>query len=379
MPAEPTTERLTRLLALIAYLTRRPGAPVSEVADHFGVTEGQVLADVNLLWVSGTPGYLPDDLIDFSYDAYERGVLTLTDARGMHRPLRLGATEAVALLAALRSVEAMPGLPEAQVVASAAAKLTAAAGEAAIAASSVDVRLARPAQSDLLEQLRGAITARRVVHLRYVSGADVVSERDIDPIQLLTDGARWFLRAWCHRAGEARHFRLDRILAARLEDRPAGEHPELQETGGAGAEPDLGEGDLVATLDLASRARWVAESLPVESVTDLDDGGLRVRLRVASVPWIRGLVLSLGADVRSLDPAWLADDVARSAVRRARRVRAASLSTCSGSASGSSSSLRCWAASWCWRVGSGARGRPCSPSSTGPLRSWRDSKRSRPS
>lgn len=317
MAGEPAPERLTRLLALIAYLRTHPGVPVADVAAHFGVSSAQVLADVNLLWVSGTPGYLPDDLIDFSYDAYEQGVLTLTDSRGMHRPLRLAATEAVALLAALRSIEAMPGLPEPATVASAVAKLSAAAGEAAATASAVDVRLARPAQADLVSELRAAVTAGRVVHLRYVSGADVVSERDVDPLELLTDGARWFLRAWCHRAGEVRHFRLDRVLAARVEDRPAAAHPDLA-VQALDATPALTERDLLVTLELAPRARWFAEGLPVETVEDLDDGWLRVSLRVASRAWAQSVLLGLGPDVRAVRPAELAESVARAAAAAVR-------------------------------------------------------------
>jgi proteasome accessory factor C len=312
MAGETAPERLARLLALIAYLRERPGVPVDDVAAHFGVTPAQVLADVNLLWVSGTPGYLPDDLIDFSYDAFEQGLLTLTDSRGMHRPLRLATTEAVALLAALRALEAMPGLPEPGLVASAVAKLSAAAGEAATAADAVDVRLARPAQSELVDVLRAAVTGGRVVHLRYVSAADVVSERDVDPLELLTDGARWFLRAWCHRAGEVRHFRLDRILGVRVTDHEAARHPDLDLLV-PDPTPALSSGDLLATIDLAPRARWFAESLPVEQVEDLDDGGVRVRLRVASQAWAVGVLLALAPDVRAVEPPELAAAVARSA------------------------------------------------------------------
>lgn len=313
MAAEHADARLTRLLALISYLSDHPGAPVPEVAAHFGITEAQVLSDVNLLWVSGTPGYLPDDLIDFSYDAYERGVLTLTDARGMHRPLRLGAIEAIALLAAVRSIEQMPGVPEQGAVASAAAKLAAAAGEAAAAASAVDVRLARPAVADLLERLRTAIRDRRAVHLRYVSGADVVTERDVDPGALLHDGERWYLRAWCHRAQEIRHFRLDRVLSAAVLE-SAAEHSELAgPDAAASAEPDLTGTDLEVSLDIAASARWIAESLPVESVEELAGDWLRVRLRVVSETWVRSLVLGLGADVRRVEPEWLAHAVADAA------------------------------------------------------------------
>lgn len=312
--AETTTERLARLLSMITFVQDHPGIPVAEVAAHFGVSPAQVLADVNLLWVSGTPGYLPDDLIDFSYDSFERGLLTLTDARGMDRPLRLSPSESVALLAAVRALGTHEGLPESDVIASVVEKLTAAAGEAASAAHAVDVRLARAPEAGRLATLRGAIRDRRVVHLRYVSGSDVVSERDVDPLDLLTDGSRWFLTAWCHRAEDVRHFRLDRILGVDVLADPAGSHldPAVGDTTG---EPDLTTADLTAVLELAPQARWVAESLPVDRVTALADGWLAVELRVVDPAWLRALVLGLGPDVRAVRPDVLARDIAAEARR----------------------------------------------------------------
>src|SRR5699024_12313658 len=123
------------------YLGDNPGVPVADVAAHFAIAPEQLLTDVNLLWVTGTPGYLPDDLIDFAADEYDRQVLTLTNPRGMDRPLRLGAHEALALLVALRPLEALSaeGGSADEVLRSTTRKLTAAAGEDARAAEAVDV------------------------------------------------------------------------------------------------------------------------------------------------------------------------------------------------------------------------------------------------
>ncbi|MFC4555120.1 helix-turn-helix transcriptional regulator [Georgenia faecalis] len=306
--AETTADRFTRLLSLIAYLGDHPGVPVTEVAEHFGVSPAQVLADVNLLWVSGTPGYLPDDLIDFAADELDRDVLTLTNPRGMDRPLRLGASEALALLVALRSLAALAGDGgsfDHAVVASTTAKLTEAAGSAAEAARAVDVHVA--GEVPALAPARDALARRRRLRLRYVSAADVVSERDVDPLELLWDGSHWFLRAWCARVQDVRHFRLDRVLSSEVLAEPATAQPRAY---APDAEPDLADVDLVATLVLASRARWVAERYPVDAVEDLPDGSLRVTLRVADPAWLTNLVLGLGEDVLALDPPDLAAVVA---------------------------------------------------------------------
>ncbi|HLV05464.1 WYL domain-containing protein [uncultured Georgenia sp.] len=305
--AETTAERLTRLLALIAYLGENPGVPVADVAAHFAVTPEQVIADVNLLWVTGTPGYLPDDLIDFAADEYDRQVLTLTDPRGMDRPLRLSAHEALALLVALKPLEALSqeGGIDDEVLRSTEAKLTAAAGEAARAAEAVHVHVSDA--SAALAPARRAMDEGCRLHLRYVSAADVVTERDVDPLELVWDGSQWYLRAWCHRVEGLRHFRLDRVLAAEVLTTPAAHPPERT---GRTTEPELAEDDLLAELVLAPRARWLAERVPVVDHEDLPDGDLRVRLRVADPAWLTNVVLGLGPDVRAVAPPELAATIA---------------------------------------------------------------------
>lgn len=313
--AETTADRVTRLLALVTYLHDHPGAPVPDVAAHFGTTEAQVLADVNLLWVAGTPGYFPDDLIDFSAEALDHGELTLTDPRGMDRPLRLSAAEALSLLVALQSlrelaatgVGASPAALE-----SAIAKLAAATGDAASQAAAVQVRVSAEVPAGTLTAVRRSLAERRRLRLRYVSAADVVTDREVDPVELRSDGASWSLRAWCHRARGPRTFRLDRILDVEVLATAADDHPDL-------VEPRPWEEGRAVTLELTSQARWVAEHTPVEAVEDLPDGGLRVRLRAGDAAWLSNLVLALGPAVRAVEP----PEAAHDAAARARAALAA--------------------------------------------------------
>lgn len=308
---ETTGDRVARLLALVAYLREHPAVPVAAVAAQFGTTEAQVLADVNLLWVAGTPGYLPDDLIDFSAEALDHGVLTLTDARGMDRPLRLSSPEALSLLVALRTLRDVvadaPALAELDALDSAIEKLSDATGDAAARAGTVQVRVRAEVPAETVEAVRRGIDEGRRLRLRYVSAADVVTERDVDPVELRSDGTTWSLRGWCQRAQGPRTFRLDRVLALEILDVVAAHHPDL-----VGPEPWARTGEAV-TLELASRARWVAEHTPVEDVVDLPDGDLRIQLRVNDPAWLENLVLSLGDAVRSVEPPTVAARVAGAA------------------------------------------------------------------
>ena len=59
---EGATTRLSRLLAMVPWLLQRQGVPLAEAAAHFGISEADLVKDLELLFVCGTPGHLPDDL-----------------------------------------------------------------------------------------------------------------------------------------------------------------------------------------------------------------------------------------------------------------------------------------------------------------------------
>ncbi len=305
--AERASERLVRLLGMIGYLDRNAGVPVEQLAAHFGVTTAQVMADVDTLWMSGTPGYYPHDLIDFDADSYDRGEIRLTESRGMTRPLRLGTREAVTLLAALRAMVADLGpsldAERTAVLTSALGKLTEATGEATAA---VDVRLAVDGLPHVVTAIGTALRTRRRLRIRYVNASDVAGERDVDPVRLVTGDERSYLLGWCLRAQDERLFRLDRVLEAHVLDVPAEDHP-----GAGGPEAiDYRPEGTVATLHLRSPGRWVAESVPVEDVRNLPDGSFEVDVRVSQPAWLRHLVLQAADDLVAVRPAEVARDVA---------------------------------------------------------------------
>jgi proteasome accessory factor C len=145
-----SADRLPRLLALVPYLMSHPGAQVDEVAAVFGLSEKQLIDDLQLVWMCGLPGHTPGDLIDVSWDG---GEILIDNADTIARPLRLGIDEASALLVALRMLAAMPELAEVpgDALPRVVAKLERAAGEGAASVSSqvaVDVDAAPSRDAD---------------------------------------------------------------------------------------------------------------------------------------------------------------------------------------------------------------------------------------
>lgn len=299
-------DRLSRLLAMVPYLLQRQGIGLADAARHFEITEDELVEDLELLFVCGTPGHLPGDLIEADW---ESGHVYLDNADPIARPLRLGIDEALALFVGLRTLAELPG-GDREAVEGALAKLSAAAGDAAAAVAAVQVDLDAGQAEASLTAAREALSGRRRLRLRYlVPSRDEETERDVDPMRVVSLDGRWYLEGWCHRVDDVRLFRLDRVVAAEVLDVDG--TPPAQAVG-----RDLDDAlfrpsadDLVVTVELDAGARWVVDYYPVETVTDAGQGRLRVRLRTADPGWLRRLMLQLGGTARVVDPPALADEV----------------------------------------------------------------------
>jgi proteasome accessory factor C len=297
---ETATDRLARMLALVPYISRRPGVAIGELATEFGVSAGQIAADLDLLMVCGLPGYYPDDLIDVVLDD-DGGTVAIAFDAGIERPVRLTADEAFALKVALRALAELPGLVDAEAVHSALAKLEQIGGpsrDVAGAGRTDAVRVVPADPAPALGAVREALDGTRRIWIRYYTASrDTLTERTVDPLRLLVTDGHSYLEAYCHLAGAIRHFRVDRIEEVRMLDEPA------QATLWVDADiPDrIFHPDLQippVTLTLTGGARWVAEYYPMEEVTELAEpaGALRVRMRAADDEWLARLVLSLGGE-----------------------------------------------------------------------------------
>ncbi|MGH9106270.1 MAG: hypothetical protein ACRDZX_10615, partial [Acidimicrobiales bacterium] len=117
-------ERLARLLVIVPWVVAQDGPLVSDVCERFQISEHDLVADLNLLFMCGVYPYTPDALIEVDID---EGRVWVRFAEWFRRPLRLTPPEALALVAAAR---AMLGVPGAGVGEEAAQSATGAAGQA---------------------------------------------------------------------------------------------------------------------------------------------------------------------------------------------------------------------------------------------------------
>jgi hypothetical protein len=158
--SERAQDRLSRLLGLVPYLTRRPGTDLDEVAAHFGVPRAQIVDDLELLFVTGRPGHMPDDLIEAEWGS---GAVFVGNADEVSVPVRLSAHEAGGLLLALDYLDSARQA-EPEVLASVRAKLATAAGE--VPGTAVDAAPPR-IPAELAATVRAAIETGETLDIDY--------------------------------------------------------------------------------------------------------------------------------------------------------------------------------------------------------------------
>lgn len=303
------------MLALVPYITRRPGVRISELAEEFGVGIEQITADLNLLMVCGEPGYYPNELVDVVLDE-DDGTVSIAYDAGIDRPVRLSPDEAVTLTVALRALGDLPDLVDVDAVHSALAKLEAAAGGPVPA---ISVAAADPAPA--LGAVRTAVEDGRRLWMRYYTASrDELTEREVDPIRILVIDGHAYLEGYCYSAQATRRFRVDRIDQVRVLDDPA-QPPLWVGTDVPTALFTPPRGVPPVTLRLAPSAAWVAEYYLMDDVGPAEDdpAALVVRMRPSDDEWLVRLVLSLGGAAVILDR----PDLAAAVATRARAALAA--------------------------------------------------------
>jgi proteasome accessory factor C len=319
-------DQVARLLTLVPYLHAHGEVRVDDAAAALGVDPDQLFRDLKVLFMCGLPGGYPDDLIDVDIDALEGpdgvrtdGVIRVSNADYLARPLRLNPTEASAVIVALRALRNGARDDTREVVDRALAKLEAAAAQgSATGGAAVQIDPGADADTDLAllaQRLQGAADRGRHVRLSYyVPSRDEQSDRVVDPRGVVTADGHLYLDAWCHSAEAPRLFRLDRIDRAEVLDEPV-ETPQEEPR-------DLGDGIFSqssdvrpVTLLLEPEARWVTEYYPVEEIREVGQDRTQVVLLVADERWLTRLMLRLAPHATVISPASYADTFSAAAQR----------------------------------------------------------------
>ena len=284
-------ERFRRLLIMLPWLMARRRVSVAEMAEHFQVSESELVKDLERASMCGLPPFV-DEMIDLYID---EGMIEVGIPRLFTRPFRLTAPEGFGLLASARAAMELPGADPHGPLGRAIGKLSAVLGE-----DGVVVDQAPPEFVGAL--MDAAQHAERVEIVYWSPSRDGAFTRRITPRAVFTDRGWWYVLADDHASDEERTFRVDRIETLRA----TGALDQPRPVAVPAVPAWFADSDLpVVKLRLRAAEQWLVERYPIEHVHADGEGWVEVTLRVTSEAWLASLLLALGTRAELVEPsAW---------------------------------------------------------------------------
>lgn len=304
--AENVQDRLPRLLALVPWLSQRPGITMTETASHFGISIDQLTTDLYQLVVCGVPGYGPDQLVDI--DFYDGEQIWVTDPQTLNAPMRLTADELTAHLIALRFLSQLPGLADTEEIGILAAKLDQATANSETEIAENIFHVVSHVEPEVHNQVAEGISRGVKISFEYLAGDESVTFRIVSPIRVFRVDNNLYLEAMCDHAEAIRLFRLDRIRGSHLLVDQVTNLPAAGQglhTGGSDSNAlEAINMAPTATIRLSESALWLGEEYWIE--VDPEDPTV-IHVPFLSEDWLIRWVLGFGGAIRVVEPPEIAE------------------------------------------------------------------------
>ena len=287
-------DRVKRLLVMLPWLAQQEhGVEISEMARQFGISQEELIAELEFAATCGVPPYTPDALSGIIIH-YEDDFIECHGDLHFDRSLALSLDEAFGLAILGSAAGNIKGFRRSRALKAALRKL-----EKVLGRNSVAVDLEAPEHLDTFAE---AATSGRELDVEYWNPAtNVVTPRTVVVRRTFWQGGHWYVLADDSSHGnERRYFRVDRFRAVRPTERFA----EVQPVAGGHvnffADDSFG---VETTLHVAGSAMWVAENYHHLSMQEEADGSFTVRLIARRDPhWMGRLLLRGRGQVRVESP-----------------------------------------------------------------------------
>ena len=199
-------EKASRMLDLVPYIHAHQGISLTDLAQEFSISQGELVDDLTSLWMCGENKF---DYMDLSFDSgyvFIRNAETLSDTRSLSQQERISLLLGLALIASELPEDRPDLLHEVEY-------LKKVLGEDF--ASVIEAKPAVP--SNIYLDIERAISSRRSLQISYHSIADDdISDRVVHPLVTYQRDGHWYLQAYCEKAESHRTFRLDRISSSQI-------------------------------------------------------------------------------------------------------------------------------------------------------------------
>lgn len=284
----PVNERLRRLLVMLPWLMERGSVPTRDMAEHFGVSIKELVADLTLASMCGV-SQDPLDLIDVWVDDDQ---VHFGMPKYFERPLRLTVPEALSLIVSVKAAQQLTGAERRGPLALALEKIARAVGLDSITGLEIDL-----APPDILPSLVTACTDRRIVEFDYWSVEKGTStRRRVNAVEVFGEHEHWYLRAFDPESRGEKTFRVDRIEGFMVTEAS-------HDTVLAPRTEWFASSDEVheVQLEVDGSAAWLLEKYPLV-VVEPQSHQVKASVLVHSERWLSRLLLRLGPQARVTAP-----------------------------------------------------------------------------
>ena len=287
---ESAVDRVTRVLDLVPFILENPGIEVSVLAAKFSISEKQILADLELIFMCGLPGYTPYELIDL---AFEDGVVTVIDPQVLDKPRIFNEIEAVVLNLGLSIIKNAISEPiQIKNIDDLQRKI----GAKFASISEISFTTSKPAFYD---QVSEAINMNAAVNLTYNSiSRDEVSDRFVIPKRIyLTQGNFYFI-AIDTNSNQERHYRMDLILNCEISNSVPTNISSFADI------------DESFEFKIQSTNKYLTERYS-DLFTGVSQQGdvYLAQGKMNNPQWLKRLVISNAPDLQLLEPAFLKEEI----------------------------------------------------------------------
>lgn len=155
-----------------------------------------------------------------------------------------------------------------------------------------------PMKDEVAEYMGGTRAQSRSIHIRYVKDNGEVTEREVDPYDIVALGDRWYLLARDRVKDVLRWFRIDRIITIAKGDHffdppPPGPLPDGF---------DLGDIANVVTVDVDPAILDAIDDVDVSTQSTLPDGRVRAEVVVYGDSRLDHFLVAIGPDAEIVAP-----------------------------------------------------------------------------
>lgn len=286
----------SRLFRIVYYILDKGRVSAPELAEKFEVSVRTIYRDIDVISSAGIPIYVTTG---------RNGGIEILDNYVLDKSI-FSEKEKQDILAALQSVSLVNGSYEKDIL----TKLSALFNVRSDDWFEVDFsRWGMKSQDNAtFELLKNAVITHKAVSIVYVNSYGVKSKRIIHPLKLMYKSKEWYVKAYCVEKDSFRIFKCTRIVELELlaETFTPTEFPSSEEV----SQKTYNKIILRFPKEMAYR---IYDEFDVHEIEEQDDGDFIASAEMPEDNWLIGYLLSFGANVEVIEPAYIKEVLAEQA------------------------------------------------------------------